>query len=124
MLVVTSVNRGPDDTDAIRFGIGVVHIVVDGIGYPVEGSITSAKVEPVRASSGAADAGAVVGGIAAGALLGRVLGRDTRSTVIGAAAGAAAGTIIAMGTAERAGCIPAGGTIGIRLDAPLRMPVG
>jgi hypothetical protein len=66
----------------------------------------------------------VVGGIAAGALLGRILGRDTRSTVIGAAAGAAAGTIVAMGTARTAGCIPAGGTIGIRLNAPLRMPTG
>lgn len=122
-MVVTSLTRGADATDALRVGLAVLHIVVDGVAYPVEAAITSARVEPARVSSGAGDAGAVAGGVVAGAILGRILGRDTRSAMIGAAAGAAAGTIIAMGTGEQAGCIPAGGVIGIRLESPLRMPV-
>jgi hypothetical protein len=63
----------------------------------------------------------VIGGAIAGAILGQVLGKDTRSTVIGAATGAAAGTVIAMQTGGRDGCIPAGGTIAIRLDAPAQV---
>jgi hypothetical protein len=122
-MVVTSVTRGADATDALRVGLAVLHFVVDGVAYPVDAAITSARVEPARGSSGAEDAGAVAGGAVAGAILGRILGRDTRSAVIGAAAGAAVGTIIAMGTGEQAGCIPAGGVIGIRLESPLRMPV-
>jgi hypothetical protein len=122
-MIVTSLTRGADATDALRVGLAVLHIVVDGVAYPVDAAITSARVEPARGSSGVEDAGAVAGGAIAGAILGRILGRDTRSAVIGAAAGAAAGTIIAMGTGEQAGCIPAGGVIGIRLESALRMPV-
>jgi len=118
---VTSVNHGEGDGELASVGLAVRHIVLSGVEYPVDATITSAKVEQVRTSSASADASKVLGGAVAGAILGQVLGKDTKSTVIGAATGAAAGTAIAMGTRDHAGCIPVGGTIAIRLNAPARV---
>ena len=118
---VTSVNHGEGDGELASVGLAVRHIVLSGVEYPVDATITSAKVEQVRTSSTSADASKVLGGAVAGAILGQVLGKDTRSTVIGAATGAAAGTAIAMGTRDHAGCIPVGGIIAIRLNAPARV---
>jgi hypothetical protein len=115
---ITSVNHGEGDGELASVGLAVRHIVLSGVDYPVDATITSAQVEQVRTSSTSADAGKVVGGAVAGAILGQVLGKDTRSTVIGAATGAVAGTAIAMGTRDHAGCIPVGGTIAIRLNTP------
>lgn len=118
---VTSMNRGAGDGELATVGLAVRHIVLSGVEYPVDATITSATVEQVRTSSASADASKVLGGAAAGAILGQVLGKDTKSTVIGAATGAAVGTAIAMGTRDHAGCIPVGGIIAIRLDAPARV---
>lgn len=118
---VTSVNHGEGDGKVASVGLAVRHIVLSGTEYPVDATITSAKVEQVRTSSSSADASKVLGGAVAGAILGQVLGKDTKSTVIGAASGAAAGTAIAMGTRDHAGCIPVGGIIAIRLNAPARV---
>lgn len=118
---ITSISHGDGDGELSTVGLAVPHIVLSGVEYPVDATITSAKVEQVRTSSTSADASKVLGGAVAGAILGQVLGKDTKSTVIGAATGAAAGTAIAMGTRDHAGCIPVGGTIAIRLNAPARV---
>ena len=120
VLQVSSVARGKGANDLASLGLAVQHLVIGGQSYPVDATITSAKVEQVRAGSGS-DAQKVIGGAIAGAILGQVLGKDTKSTVIGAATGAAAGTAIAVGTGASDGCIPDGGTIAIRLNSPARV---
>jgi hypothetical protein len=118
---ISSVERAKAGGEPARLGLAVQQLIVDGRRYPVDASITRVQVDQTRASSSDADAQKVIGGAIAGAILGQVLGKDTRSTVIGAATGAAAGTVIAMQTGGRDGCIPAGGTIAIRLDAPAQV---
>jgi hypothetical protein len=115
---VTSVDKSANANDPATIGLLVQQIVIDGKAYPVDATIASAQVERERTTSTGNDAKKVIGGAVAGAILGRILGKDTKSTVIGAATGAAAGTAVAMGTADYAGCIPAGGTIAIKLNAP------
>ena len=59
-------------------------------------------------------------GAVIGAVLGQVLGGDTRSTATGAAAGAVIGAATSnRGTVAYEGCFPAGGTIDVRLTAPV-----
>ena len=123
MVEVTSVDRSESADDPASIGLRVRQVTADGVAYPIVATIASASVEQGATASRASDAGKVVGGAVAGAILGQVLGGDTRSTVIGAATGAAAGTAIALGTRDRAGCIPHGGAIAIRLERPLRIPV-
>lgn len=118
---VTSVDQSENVNDPAKIGLVVQQIVVEGKAYPVDATITSASVEQVRTASKSSDAKKVIGGAVAGAILGQVLGKDTKSTVIGAATGAAAGTAIAMGTGDHAGCIPQGGTIAIKLNAPAQI---
>lgn len=118
---VTSVDQSENVNDPAKIGLVVQQIVVNGKAYPVDATITSASVEQVRTASKSSDAKKVIGGAVAGAILGQVLGKDTKSTVIGAATGAAAGTAIAMGTGDHAGCIPQGGTIAIKLNAPAQI---
>jgi hypothetical protein len=120
VLQVSSVARGKGPSEVASLGLAVQHLVIGGQSYPVDATITGAKVEQVRSGSGS-DAQKVIGGAIAGAILGQVLGKDTKSTVIGAATGAAAGTAIAMGTGASDGCIPDGGTIAIRLNSPARV---
>jgi hypothetical protein len=121
VLQVSSVSRGKGANDLASLGLAVQHLVIGGHSYPVDATITNASVEQVRAGSAGSDAQKVIGGAIAGAILGQVLGKDTKSTVIGAATGAAAGTAIAVGTGASDGCIPAGGSIAIRLNSPARV---
>ena len=118
---VTSVKRSENVNDPAQIGLAVQYINVGGKSYPVDAAITSAQVDRVRESTRGNDAKKVVGGAVAGAVIGQILGKDTKSTVIGAATGAAAGTAVAMGTADYAGCIPNGGRIVIRLNAPAQV---
>lgn len=95
----------------------------EGRTYPLRASVVSAEVKTRRTTGDAEQAAKILGGAAAGAVLGKVLGKDAKSTIIGAAAGAAAGTAIALGTADYAGVIPAGGKLTLKLDEPLEVVI-
>lgn len=118
VVLVTSVKRSENANDKIQMVFAVQSITFDGKTYPIDAEITSAQVDRVRSSTTGDDAKKVVGGAVAGAILGQILGKSTKSTVIGAATGAAAGTAVAMGTANFEGCVPVGGKIAIKLNAP------
>ena len=120
---VTSVSGSGNANEPVRMGFLVDQIRIGERTYPIDATITDVKVEQVRTSTRGDDAKKVVGGAVAGAVLGQILGKDTRSTVIGAATGAAAGTAVAMATGDFAGCLPAGGTIAIRLNSPATIQV-
>jgi hypothetical protein len=118
---VTSVERSENANDPARLGLVVQSIRFNGKTYPIDASITSVATETQRESTKKDDAKKVIGGAIAGAVIGQILGKDTKSTVIGAATGAAAGTAVAMGTGDYAGCIPSGGNITVRLNAPAQI---
>ncbi|MGQ0715072.1 MAG: hypothetical protein ACT4PJ_15335 [Gemmatimonadaceae bacterium] len=118
---VTSVERSENVNDPARLGLVVQSVRFGGKTYPLDASITNVATETSRESTRGDDAKKVIGGAIAGAVIGQILGKDTKSTVIGAATGAAAGTAIAMGTGDYAGCIPSGGNITIRLNAPAQI---
>jgi uncharacterized membrane protein len=63
----------------------------------------------------------VVGGAIAGAILGQMIGHNTKGTIIGAAAGAATGAAISRGGESYEGCLPAGSSLRITLNAPILM---
>lgn len=98
-------------------------LAVEGRTYPLRASVVAAEVKSQRTTSDAEQAAKIVGGAAAGAVLGKVLGKDAKAVIIGAAAGAAAGTAIALGTADYAGVIPAGGKLTLKLDEPLEVVI-
>jgi hypothetical protein len=114
---VTSVEKSSNVNDPARIGLLVQSVQIDGKTYPIDATITNVSTETDRQATKGDDAKKVIGGAIAGAVIGQILGKDTKSTVIGAATGAAAGTAIAMGTADYAGCIPAGGNITVRLNS-------
>jgi hypothetical protein len=118
---VTSVERSENANDPARLGLVVQSVRFGGKTYPIDASITNVATETARESTKGDDAKKVIGGAIAGAVIGQILGKDTKSTVIGAATGAAAGTAIAMGTGDYAGCIPAGGSITVRLNSPAQI---
>ena len=65
-------------------------------------------------------AGRTARGAVIGVVLGQVLGGDTKATVGGAAAGAVIGAATSSrGKVAWEGCLPAGGTVAVRLTAPL-----
>lgn len=119
VLEVTSLGRSNQAGENMNIGLVVRSVSYAGKSYPVDGEITYAQVDKVK--SGSNDAGKVLGGAAVGAILGNILGGHsrTRGTIIGAAGGAAAGAVIANQTAKYDACIPSGGRITVRLDAPM-----
>lgn len=120
VLEITSLQRSGQAGENMNIGLVLKSITYDGRSYPVDGEITYADVQKVRASDNH-DAEKVGGGAVVGAILGRVLnGRNkTAGTIIGAAGGAAAGAVIASQTAKYDACIPSDGRVTVRLDAPL-----
>lgn len=95
-------------------------VSLDGNSLEVSGGVASdTPLERVRSNTGSSDKKKVIGGAIAGAVLGQIMGKSTKSTVIGAAAGAAAGTAAAAATSKYEGCLPAGATLHLVLNAPL-----
>jgi hypothetical protein len=105
-----------DETSLVLRLVAVQH---GGRSYPVNATTLAAAVSRVRSASKGEDARKVAGGAVAGAIAGRLLGRGARSTIIGAAAGAAAGTAAAAATGNFDSCLPEGGALTVRLEAPL-----
>ena len=120
VLEVTSLARSKQAGENMSIGLVVRSITYEGKTYPVNGDITYAETEKVRAADNN-DAAKVGGGAVVGAILGRVLGgsNKTRGTIIGAAGGAAAGAVLASQTAKYDACIPSGGRVTVRLDSPM-----
>jgi len=116
---VTSFDKSSNATQPIKMTFHVRDVSYGGRTYPLSAEITNVQVDKVRTTSTTSDAAKVAGGAVVGAILGKVIGHNTTSTVIGAAAGGAAGTAVAMGTGSYEGCIPQGGKIDIKTNAPV-----
>jgi hypothetical protein len=122
--VVESV-RSEDSKDHARLAFAVVSVRIGSDRYPVNASVSRmSALEPVRVQSTTRQAEKVGAGTAIGAIAGQVLGHNTRSTVVGAAVGTAAGAVVAAGTADYNGCLPAQGRITITLNEPVKIKVG
>ncbi|MBU6366128.1 MAG: hypothetical protein KJT01_07950, partial [Gemmatimonadetes bacterium] len=107
-----------DQTTLVLRLVAVQH---GGRSYPVNATTLAAPITRVRSASKQEDLRKVAGGAVAGAIAGRLLGRSARSTIVGAAAGAAAGTAAAAATGNADSCLQEGGTLSIRLEAPLTL---
>jgi len=120
ILEVTSLQRSGGAGEKMDIGLVARSITYEGKTYPIDGEITYAQTDQVRAADNN-DAAKVAGGAVVGAILGRVLGggNKTKGTIIGAAGGAAAGAVLAHQTAKYDACIPSGGRVTVRLDAPM-----
>ncbi|MGI8510894.1 MAG: hypothetical protein ACR2MQ_16415 [Gemmatimonadaceae bacterium] len=120
VLEVTSLKRSGQAGENMGLGLVVRSVMYEGKSYPVDGEITDAQTEKVRAQDGG-DAGKVLGGAAVGAILGRIMGGQskTKGTIIGAAGGAAAGAILANQTAKYDACIPSGGRVTVKLNSAM-----
>ena len=123
---VASATSGTDGTDAsLLFRVRSIE-TPSGAVYTVSGDVTpQAELQKVRAeeNSKKSDAQKVIGGAIAGAILGQMMGKDTTATVIGAPAGAAAGTVAAKATARYESCLPAGSTLTLTINDPVRVPL-
>ena len=116
---LTQLKRSENSSDQVQMGFRVINVSFDGRTYPLDGEVQTAEITRVRSSSGGNDAKKVLGGAAAGAIIGQILGKNRKGTIIGAAAGAAAGGAAAVATANVEGCVNAGGSIIVRLNAPV-----
>jgi outer membrane lipoprotein SlyB len=122
VLEVMGLKQSQRAGDNMSIELVVRSISYAGKSYPVNGEITSAQTQKVRAADNH-DAAKVLGGAAIGGILGRIFsGRSkTAGTVIGAAGGAAAGAVVASQTAKYDACIPSGGRIMVRLDQAMQI---
>jgi outer membrane lipoprotein SlyB len=122
VLEVTSLKPSQRAGDNMVIGLTVRSIAYGGKTYPINGEITSAQTQQVKAANND-DAKKVLGGAAIGAVLGNIFGGGSRAvrTVVGAAGGAAAGAVVAHQTAKYNACIPAGGQITVRLDQAMQV---
>ncbi len=112
---------GASDDSSIVFRPTTMY--VDGMSYPVSGTIssTTALQRAEVPGTGPSDKEKVAGGAVVGAILGQILGHNTKSTVIGAAAGAATGAAVAHAQKNYQVCLPEGASLVLTLDAPLAM---
>jgi hypothetical protein len=120
ILEITSLQRSGGSGEKMDIGLVAKSITYEGKTYPIDGEITYAQTDQVRAADNN-DAAKVGGGAVVGAILGNILGgrNKTKGTIIGAAGGAAAGAVLAHQTAKYDACIPSGGRVTVRLDAPM-----
>lgn len=119
VLEVASASPG-GSADSVTIGFRVRSIVVNDKTYTVDASaVPMSPLDKTKVSSGSSDTKKVAGGAIAGAILGQIIGHNTKGTLIGAAAGAAAGAAVAKSGEKWEACLPAGGQIRLKLNAPL-----
>ncbi len=119
VLEVASAAPG-SSSDSVNITFRVRSIVVNDKTYTVDaGAIPMSTLEKTKVSSGGSDAKKVAGGAIVGAILGQIIGHNTKGTLIGAAAGAATGAVVAKTGEKWEACLPAGGQLRLRLNAPL-----
>jgi len=120
-MTVTRLKRSENVNDPIVMEFAVNSVSFGGHTYPVEASVTSAAVNRIKDQPKNKDVQKVVGGAVIGAIAGRILGKSTKGAVIGGAAGAAAGAATAAATANYQGCIDQGGSMTVKLNAPVQV---
>ena len=121
VLEVASASSGAS-SDSAHITFRVRSIVVNDKTYTVDADVTPmSSLEKSRVANADPNAGKkkVAGGAIAGALIGQILGHSTKSTIIGAAAGAAAGAAISRSGEKWEACLPSGGQLKLKLEAPL-----
>lgn len=118
---VVDVNRGKKIGGRAQLTLEFTTLELpNGEQVPIDATLHS------RAKSQAGKDAATIGGSAAGgAIVGRIIGhqrdKDDEGTAIGAVVGAAIGTAIAASTEGQPVTFPAGATLSIQLDSPLRI---
>ncbi len=115
-LEITKLKRSENMRDKLEMDFRVKSVTFGGHTYPVTATVSSATVDRVKNQPGSKDAQKVATGAAVGAVVGQILGHSTKSTIIGGAVGAAAGAGTAAATSNYEGCVPAGGSIVVKLD--------
>jgi hypothetical protein len=119
VLEVTSAAAG-QSSDSVTIAFRVRSIVVNDKTYTVDASVVPmSSLDKTKVASGTSDTKKVAGGAIAGAILGQIIGHNTKGTLIGAAAGAAAGAAVAKSGEKWEACLPAGGQLRLKLNAPL-----
>jgi hypothetical protein len=116
---VTEARTATSSGDSTALQLRLVAVQTGGKSFAINATTQEAAIVRVRSASKGEDLRKVAGGALAGAIAGRLLGKGTRSTVVGAAAGAAAGTAAAAATGNFDSCLQEGGTVTVRLEAPL-----
>jgi hypothetical protein len=119
VLEVASAAAG-QSSDSVTIAFRVRSIVVNDKTYTVDASVVPmSSLDKTKVASGTSDTKKVAGGAIAGAILGQIIGHNTKGTLIGAAAGAAAGAAVAKSGEKWEACLPAGGQLRLKLNAPL-----
>jgi outer membrane lipoprotein SlyB len=118
IVIASRESEGSDDPAALIVRLETVEF--DGDMVPLDATVVRADTDTSTRDTGAETAGKIAIGAAAGAIIGQIIGRDTESTLAGAGAGAVAGTVVALTTRDGDATLPAGSTIVVRLDQPLR----
>jgi len=114
--------RGENGTENVKLAFKPVSITIRNRAIALVADVTQvAKLEYARVQSTGVQAGKVATGAAVGAVAGQLLGKNTKSTIAGAAIGAAAGGVVAAGTTDYTGCLPANAAIAITLKEQLRV---
>ncbi len=121
MFRVTQVKNSNNMTQSGEIGIAIDSIGLNGVNYPAQANITSARTDKVRATGMGQEATKAGIGAAAGGILGQVIGHNAKATIIGAAAGLAAGGAAALATTKYDFCIPQNGRIALQLTADTRL---
>jgi hypothetical protein len=117
-MTVTALKRSENANDKIVMEFAVNSVTFGGRTYPIDATVTSAAVNRVKDQPSDKTAQKVGIGAVVGAVAGKIIGKSTKATVIGGAAGAAAGAAAAAATTNYQGCIDAGGSIVLKLNAP------
>ena len=121
-LVVLEVAEASADarSAAVRFVVRSVGVSDSTYAVAAEGEPQSELARERQQVTQGNTAGRTARGAVIGAVLGQVLGGDTKATVGGAAAGAVIGAATSSrGKVAWEGCLPAGGTVTVRLTEPL-----
>lgn len=118
---VVDVNRGKKIGGKAKLTLEFTALELpNGEQTPIDATLYSAGK-----SQAGKDAATIGGSAAGGAILGRIIGhqsdQDDEGTAIGAVVGAAIGTAIAAGTDGQPVTIPAGTSLSIQLDSPVRV---
>jgi hypothetical protein len=105
--------------EASRIVFRVRAISANGVDYPGNGTTVAADggLQKMNTTPASSDAKKAAAGAIAGAILGQVIGHNTKGTVIGAAAGGVAGAVAGRATRKYEGCLPAGASLRVVLNA-------
>ena len=108
-----------DGRSVLAFRLASIQIEGEWVEAPA--TITGATLDTDHPDSDGETAAKIGIGTAAGALVGQIIGKDTEGTLVGAGVGAAVGTAVALSTRGGHATLPAGSTLEVELDEPIRI---